>query len=157
LHQKLRTSASEDPLLPCPKNVHTGQPPWLSTSFIDSCLSFFSFAQSRIITSTEKALKKLEEKEESSNETFLSPKASQGPVQNHDQEIIYPSGRDGAGPVKFHKRRTRTIRKDTRIKATKNFGVETEQFVDAKEKPEPPVICLFAWQSTEMPIGYRSF
>jgi len=31
--QKVRMSASEEPL--CPQNVHTGQTPWLRTSFLD--------------------------------------------------------------------------------------------------------------------------
>jgi len=37
LHQKVRTSASEE--LPCPQTVRSGQPSWLRTSLIDSRLS----------------------------------------------------------------------------------------------------------------------
>ena len=75
--------------------------------------------------------------EEENHETSLTPFPSQGP-------IMHPSGKDDRNHNARHeKRRTRSIKKHTTMKATKNNGVETEQsFRDAKESLELTV-CNF--------------
>ena len=84
-----------------------------------------SFAQSLVITSTEKAFKKLEE---GSNETIASLAASQGPIRRQTKNILFPSGNKRHSGY-----RKNSFESDRFIKSIRSHGVATKQPYNASE------------------------